>query len=93
MQNRKRPPRKDHKWVAKFEARVQRLETRFAQEAPEAWAAFKAEEGGSPRDPRRHTRGRRSEVDFEQTTQALPVGGLFLAEGDDFGAYLGKDIA
>jgi hypothetical protein len=90
MQNRKRPPRKDHKWVARFEARVQRLETRFANEAPEAWAAFQAEEGGSPRE-RRHSRGRKSEIfQPEQATQTVPVGGLFLAEGQEVGAYLGN---
>jgi hypothetical protein len=69
---------------------VQRLETRFAKEAPEAWAAFKAEEGGSPGHIRRHSRGKRSEVEPEQTTQTMPVGGLFLAEGNEVGAYLGN---
>jgi len=90
MHNHKRQPRKDNKWIARFEARVQRLETRFQKEAPEAWAAFKAEEGASPGESRRHSRGRRSEVEPEQMAPAVAVGGLFLAEGSDFGAYLGR---
>ena len=83
LQSRKRPIRKDHKYIARIEERIRKLEAKLADAAPEAWAAFKDEnEANEDQKSSGHGTGRR--ISSSRRAEGSDLSALTVS-----GAYLG----
>jgi hypothetical protein len=75
-----------------MEMRLRRIEARFAERAPDMYAAFKNEERGSPGEgtKQQHTsRWRRSELLSDSSSLTVPANAYLLADELGVGGYLG----
>ena len=88
-QTRKRPPKKDAKYVIKLESNLRQVETRFAEVAPEEFALFKNDV--DRRDTPRHQRtgSRKIESPSDPSTVTLPASATLLADAHGVRGYLG----
>ena len=91
MQTRKRPLKKDSKYLAKLEALAKRLEARFAESAPDAYEAYKNEERRSSGEGSRHpaSKNRRIGLVSDPSSLTVPANAILLADDVGIGGYLG----
>jgi len=83
--------KKDSKYLAKLEAHARRLEARFAESAPDAYAAYKIEERRSSGDGSRHpgSKNRRVGLVSDPSSLTVPPNAILLADDMGIGGYLG----
>lgn len=91
MQTRKRPLKKDGKYIAKIEANLRRLEASFAEGAPDAYAVFKSEERKSSGEATRHqpSRSRKIGPNSDQSSVTVAPTAFLLADDVGIVGYLG----
>lgn len=91
MQTRKRPLKKDGKYIAKIESQLRRLEAKFAEGAPDAFADFKSEEKKSSGEATRHkpSRSRKIDPNSDQSSVAVAPTAFLLADDMGIVGYLG----
>lgn len=83
--------KKDSKYISKIEAHLKRLEARFAEGAPDAYAIFKSEERRTPGEGTRHqpSRSRKLDLTSDLLSLTVPANAVLLADEMGVGGYLG----
>jgi hypothetical protein len=91
MQTRKRPFKKDNKYIAKIEAQLVALQAKFAEAAPNEYAVYKKEERTAAVDGTRPRPSQSRKLDLNPDLSAftVPPSSILLTDDTGVGVYLG----